>query len=81
MPTLESATKKPVNLSLNESLVQESRQYCANLSAKVEEMLQAYVAEQRQARAQHQQRARQAVTQWNEFHDARGSYADAHSTL
>lgn len=43
MSTTDITTKKAVNLSLNEALVQESRSYCGNLSAKVEEMLQAYV--------------------------------------
>ena len=47
MTALESSAKKPVNLSLNEALVRESRAYCGNLSAKVEEMLQAYVEAQR----------------------------------
>ena len=51
MTALESSAKKPVNLSLNEALVRESRAYCGNLSAKVEEMLQAYVEAQRQARS------------------------------
>ena len=78
MPSLETAAKKPVNLSLNEALVQESRAYCGNLSAKVEELLQAYVASERQARQQHRQ---QAVAGWNALHDAAGSYADGHSTL
>lgn len=81
MPSLETAAKKPVNLSLNEALVQESRAYCGNLSAKVEEMLQAYVVSERQARQQHRQQAQQAVAGWNALHDAVGSYADGHSTL
>ena len=81
MPNLENATKKPVNLSLSEELVRESRVYCGNLSAKVEEMLQAYVVSERQARQQHRQQAQQAVNCWNTLHDATGSYADGHSTL
>ena len=81
MTALESSAKKPVNLSLNEALVRESRAYCGNLSAKVEEMLQAYVEAQRQARIQHQQQAQAAVADWNALHDASGSFADAHSTL
>ena len=81
MPSLETSAKKPVNLSLNEALVQESRAYCGNLSAKVEELLQAYVASERQARQQHRQQAQQAVAGWNALHDAAGSYADGHSTL
>lgn len=81
MPALETTAKKPVNLSLSESLVQESRAYCGNLSAKVEEMLQEYVVEQRQARQQHRQQAQQAVAGWNALHASEGSYADDHSTL
>lgn len=81
MSAREPFTKKPVNLSLSEALVQESRAYCGNLSAKVEEMLQAYVSSERQARQQHNAQAQQAVATWNALHDAAGSYADAHSTL
>jgi post-segregation antitoxin (ccd killing protein) len=81
MPSVEVSTKKPVNLSLSEALVQESRAYCGNLSAKVEEMLQAYVAAERQSRQQHHAQAQQAVMDWNAVHDAAGSYADGHSTL
>lgn len=81
MPTLDTSAKKPVNLSLNEALVRESRAYCGNLSAKVEEMLQAYVEAQRAARSQHRQQAQAVVADWNVLHDAAGSYADAHSTL
>ena len=81
MPALDANSKKPVNLSLNEALVQESRAYCGNLSAKVEEMLQAYVVSERQARQQHRQQAQRAVADWNSLHDAAGSYADDHSTL
>ncbi len=81
MPTLDTAAKKPVNLSLNEALVRESRAYCGNLSAKVEEMLQAYVESQREARRHYQQQADAAVADWNSLHDAAGSFADAHSTL
>ena len=81
MTTLDATVKKPVNLSLNEALVRESRAYCGNLSAKVEEMLQAYVESQRETRRQHRQQAEAAVADWNAMHDAAGSFADAHSTL
>ena len=81
MQVLDASAKKPVNLSLSESLVQESRAYCGNLSAKVEEMLQAYVLSERQARQQHRQQAQQTTADWNALHSAVGSYADGHSTL
>ena len=81
MSSPQATSKKPVNLSLSEALVRESRAYCGNLSAKVEEMLQAYVVSERQARQQHRQQAQQMVADWNALHDAAGSYADGHSTL
>lgn len=81
MPTLETTAKKPVNLSLNEALVRESRHYCGNLSAKVEELLQDYVQTQRLERNQQRQQAALAVADWNAVHASFGSYADGHSTL
>ena len=81
MSSLEPSAKKPVNLSISEALVQESRTYCGNLSAKVEELLQSYVATERMARQTQRQQAQQSVADWNALHDATGSYADGHSTL
>ena len=81
MSSLESSAKKPVNLSISEALVQESRAYCGNLSAKVEELLQSYVATERMARQSQRDQAQQLVADWNALHDETGSYADGHSTL
>lgn len=81
MSGIETSTKKPVNLSLSEALVQESRAYCGNLSAKVEELLQEYVLSERQAQQQHRHQAQQVVDVWNALDAATGSYADGHSTL
>lgn len=77
MSNPDITNKKAVNLSLSEALGQESRSYGGNLSAKVEDLLQAYVAFERQSR----QQAQLAVAGWNALHDASGSYADGHSTL
>ncbi len=81
MPATTSVLKKPVNHSLSDDLVRESRSCCGNLSAKVEEMLQACVAAEQLARDAHRQQAQQAVSHWNALHGAAGSYADDHSTL
>lgn len=81
MSSADTTSKKPVNLSLNEALVAESRIYCNNLSAKVEEMLQTYVASEREARQLGREEAERAVSMWNALHDSVGSYADDHSTL
>lgn len=73
--------KRAVNLTLGESLVDEARQYTANLSATVEELLQAYVAQHREAHATRRQLAEACAAGWNALHDRVGSFADEHSTL
>ena len=73
--------KRPVNLTLNESLVAEAKNYTSNLSATMEELLAAYVVEQQQARGGRRQLADACVADWNAVHDKVGSFADGHSTL
>lgn len=73
--------KRPVNLTLSESLVADLKSYTSNLSATVEELLTAYVVEQKQARSSRQQQADQTVAGWNALHADVGSFADEHSTL
>jgi antitoxin CcdA len=85
MPRITSATavsrKRPVNLTLSESLVADLKGYTSNLSATAEELLTAYVVAQKQARASRQQQADQTVAGWNALHADVGSFADEHSTL
>ena len=76
-----TARKRPVNLTLNESLVTEAKNYTPNLSATVEELLAAYVVEQQHAREGRQQQADASADNWNSLHDKIGSFADEHSTL
>ena len=76
-----SSRKRPVNLTLSEGLIAELKDYTSNLSATAEELLAAYVAEQKQARSSRQQQADQAVAGWNALHAQVGSFADEHSTL
>lgn len=79
--TAATARKRPVNLTLSESLVAEARNYTSNLSATMEELLAAYVVEQQQAREGRQQLADACAADWNAVHDRVGSFADEHSTL
>ena len=76
-----ASRKRPVNLTLSESLVADLKGYTSNLSATAEELLTAYVVEQKQARSSRQQQADQAVAGWNALHADVGSFADEHSTL
>ena len=81
MPALASARKRPVNLSLNEGLVDQARRYTGNLSETVEALLADFVLAQQQARQAQAEQAARAVGAWNALAEAAGSYADAHTTL
>jgi len=76
-----SARKRAVNLTLNESLVAQARTYTSNLSATMEELLAAYVAQQQQTCLTRQQQADACAANWNAVHATVGSFADEHSTL
>jgi antitoxin CcdA len=73
--------KRPVNLTLSESLVTDLKNYTSNLSATAEELLTVYVVEQKKARSNRQEQADQTVAAWNALHAQVGSFADEHSTL
>lgn len=76
-----TSRKRPVNLTLSETLVAELKGHTSNLSATAEELLTAYVVQQKQARSSRQQQADQTVAGWNALHLEIGSFADEHSTL
>ena len=76
-----ASRKRPVNLTLSESLVTDLKDYTSNLSATAEELLTAYVVAQKQARSNQQQMADRTVASWNALHAQIGSFADEHSTL
>lgn len=75
------ATKRPVNLSLNEDLVAEARTVTDNLSEVVNSLLADFVSRERARRAAHDKAVKKAVVAWNTFAEQHGSFADEHSTL
>ena len=75
------ARKRAVNLTLNEDLVAQARSMTGNLSAVIESLLAAFVAEEKQRRAAESQLVQATVAAWNRFGDEHGSFADEHSTL
>lgn len=86
MPAASTATvaamrKRAVNLTLNEGLVAQAKSYTSNLSATMEELLAAYVAQQQQTRLNRQLMADACSADWNAVHASVGSFADEHSTL
>jgi len=75
------ASKRPVNLSLNEDLVAEARGLTHNLSEVVESLLSDFVSRERARRAARDRAVKDAVAAWNTFGERYGSFADEHSTL
>ncbi|MDD5030891.1 MAG: type II toxin-antitoxin system CcdA family antitoxin [Rhodoferax sp.] len=79
--TLSPARKRPVNLTLNESLVMQAKTYTSNLSATMELLLTEFVTQQRQTQHSRQQLADTCVADWNAVHARIGSFADEHVSL
>lgn len=75
------ARKRPVNLTLNEDLVNQARKFTGNLSGVVERLLAEYVEGERQQRVAKANTAEASAAMWNDFGERRGSFADEHSTL
>ena len=76
-----AARKRPVNLTLNEDLVNRAKGFADNLSGLVESLLADYVARENRARNEKSQAVRSAVAKWNKFAAEHGSFSDEHSTL
>lgn len=76
-----NATKRPVNLSLREDLVTETKAFTNNLSQVVELLLEEFVARENAKREAQDQTLKQAIASWNSFAVTHGSFADEHSTL
>ena len=76
-----ASRKRPVNLTLNDDLIQQVRSFSSNLSGVVETLLVDYVRQQIQLRQTHRQEATLTAQVWNDFNSATGSFADQHSTL
>jgi antitoxin CcdA len=73
--------KRPVNVTLSESLVEQARAHTDNLSSTIESLLSEFVAMQQQVQRSRQQLANICADDWNALHDQVGSFADEHSTL
>jgi len=73
--------KRPVNLTLSTGLVAQAKAFSPNLSATVESLLAAYVADETRMRKNRQAMADQCADDWNRVLDAHGSFADEHVTF
>ena len=81
MPRKAKRTKRPVNLSLDEALVAEARDFTDNLSEVVESLLSEFVSRERARRVAQAQALKETIAAWNAFTEKHGSFADEHSTL
>lgn len=79
--TNTTAKKRPVNLSLNEDLVNQVRGLTDNLSGVVESLLTDYVDHQRQVRMAKANALEATISMWNSFDAKHGSFADEYSPL
>ncbi len=76
-----SARKRPVNLTLNEDLVNQAKGLTDNLSQVVESLLSGYLARARDERLAKSKAIQSTVNLWNEFDAKSGSIADEYSSL
>lgn len=73
--------KRPVNLTIDETLVAQAKAHTNNLSATVESLLAAFVVAQQSAQRDRKHAADACADDWNAVHTSIGSFADEHSTL
>jgi antitoxin CcdA len=76
-----AARKRPVNLTLNEDLVNQAKDLTDNLSQVVESLLSGYLARARDERLAKSKAVQSTVSMWNEFNAKSGSIADEYSSL
>lgn len=76
-----AARKRPVNLTLNESLVNQAKGLTDNLSQVVESLLSGYVAKAREEQLAKHKAAEATVKVWNDFNAKSCSIADDYSSL
>lgn len=70
------ATKKRVNITVNEDLLRVAQTYTDNLSGTIEALLAAWMQGERQKREQDAEHRRKVVEAWNEFDERCGRFAD-----
>lgn len=76
-----NARKRPVNLTLNENLVNQAKSMTDSLSAVVESLLEDFVAREQRDRLAKSKAVEATVTLWNKFNDEQGSFADEYASL
>jgi antitoxin CcdA len=75
------ARKRPVNLTLNEDLVQQAKGMTDNLSGVVESLLSDFVAQEQKHRLAKTKALAATIAAWNDFSAKMGSFSDEYSSL
>ena len=75
------ARKRPVNLTLNEDLVQQAKGVTDNLSGIVESLLADFVTKEQKKRMDKAKTIKATIESWNDFNAKLGSFSDEYSTL
>jgi len=75
------ARKRPVNLTLNEDLVQQAKGVTDNLSSIVESLLADFVTSEQKKRMDKAMTIKATIESWNDFNAKYGSFSDEYSNL
>ena len=75
------APRKPVNLSLDEELVRQARQFSQNLSGTVEELLEGFVRRAQARRRMEDEAIDRVIGATNALHARHGFLSDEFSAL
>lgn len=76
-----TARKRPVNLTLNEDLVNQAKSMTDNLSGVVESLLSEFVDRESRERLVKTKVVEATIAAWNRFNTESGSIADEYSSL
>jgi antitoxin CcdA len=75
------ARRRPVNLTLNEDLVQQAKGMTNNLSGVVESLLSDFVAQEQKHRLAKAKTLKATIAVWNDFNSKMGTFSDEYSSL
>ncbi len=75
------AKKRPVNLTLNEDLVQQAKEVTDNLSGIVEFLLADFVTKEQKKHMDKAKTIRATIESWNDFNAKHGTFSDEYSNL
>lgn len=70
------ASKKRIDITVNEDLVRIARTYTDNLSGTIEALLAEWAQAERRKRDEDHEHRRKVVESWNEFDERHGRFAD-----